>query len=402
LFGLLSNCAPVGEPQSRAEESVIVGTDDRLEPFQVSPDIQTEALSTAALIFANHVRWRDDGDVELAAVTAGVELDLCDDEPFRAQPAAAFCSGVLIDDSLIATAGHCLGADPSSVCSQMFVAFDYAYTTPSGELRLKTENVFACRRVLLSETGDHDYAIIELDRNVGRVPASLGASEPVSGDKLVAISSPMGVPLKCDTGAIVGEAPPSSSFFYATTDTFGGSSGGPLFDADGGLVGIVARGEPDFWMDQVCKRSQKRDASHEQHQRSAEIIQALCATGYPSLRLCGRAGVCGDGICAADEVEQCEVDCKATACGDSVCALDERTACTKDCSAYRDVPASWSLPPSEYATEVPAPRQEPNGCAFGHFPSGKGAGFLFAHFALVATLRRRFRAARAHDLARSC
>jgi hypothetical protein len=120
--------------------AVINGEDDRLQAFEVPIEVREPLLgASGALIFAQHLLEHDDGSVSLRAPTASEALGLCPDEPFVNEPVAAFCSAVLIDDDLVATAAHCFGDDAESAaerCRSARIAFDYAFSASDTPIEL--------------------------------------------------------------------------------------------------------------------------------------------------------------------------------------------------------------------------------------------------------------------------
>src|SRR6266850_2085585 len=100
------------------------------------------ALRSAGLVLAAQlcVSCGGEGSLEhsarqgalLIAPSWGDAKGLCPGERFSVQPAAAFCSGVLVDWDLVLTAGHCARV---YALGDFVVAFDYFYQAP-GELAL--------------------------------------------------------------------------------------------------------------------------------------------------------------------------------------------------------------------------------------------------------------------------
>jgi V8-like Glu-specific endopeptidase len=364
FFVALASCgSPPSQATSAVVASVLVGSDDRLELFQAPKEVRSGVGAAAAFIFGNHLRWRPDGGVTLDAPTLRDNLNVCPDEAFSAEPTAAFCSGVLLDENLVATAGHCLGDDPAATCRQMFVTFGYAYDAPGVAIELSSERVFACRNVVVVDRSDADFAVVELERPARIAPPVRSERPLAAGDALVVASYPSGLPLKVEVGATVLDAPPGI-YFGAATDTFAGSSGGPLFDDAGGLVGIMTRGEIDYWFDQTCERPVRVTTSREQQQRLDPLLFALCASRYGGRPLCRRTYRCGDDVCNVGEPQTCARDCPSARCGDEVCELSERVTCAKDCSRFVDVPGSWTLPPEEYFLDGSTEVLPSGGCAF--------------------------------------
>ena len=329
-------CASPGESPPRARSATLIyGDDDRNEVG--SPAVDDELFATARAVAAVIPRGRVRSDADGAAeITARSLLDteqLCADEPYAAQPSAAACTAVLIDDNLLATASHCFAH--LFDCQSYVFAFDYFYgTATAAPSDFGPLEVHECRRIVMrvqdrdDSSERRDYAIVELDRSVtGRTPLPLrnGPSDP--GEPLIVISSTGGIPLKVDLGAsVLDPRPTEHDFFILDSDTARGSSGAPVLDYDGRLLGLIARGRKDYLFDEAadCHRTVRVaspgvsdggvvELGAGEHATYAEpAIQALCEAGYPSMRLCGIAPACGDGTCSpGEDSAQCESDCAA-------------------------------------------------------------------------------------------
>jgi hypothetical protein len=375
---------------------ILVGSDDRTEPFDAPQQLKDVALaSTVALLDAQRVVVSGAMKATLRARPATEALDLCPDQRFADQPVAARCSGVLIDDDLVATAGHCLGADQAASCAELRLIFGFWYAANGVQIEIANEDVFTCRRVIVRVTGDEDYAIVQLDRRPSgpRHPVTLGVRTH-EGARLAVASHGAGLPLKLEAAAEVLEAPAKGAYFDAATDTFVGSSGGPLFDEAMQLVGLVQGGARDWESEPGCLRAALTEEG-ERHQHALPIKQALCDLGWPSATLCGTSARCGDAYCSADESsESCQTDCPRDVCGDGFCAWNERGACEVDCNRYDTVPIDWPLGLEAYVQSHPTPSYHAGGgCQVfrGHTRHVSG-GIPEVLAALLAYLRRRIRA----------
>jgi S1-C subfamily serine protease len=291
----------------------------------------------------------DEGAVQLSTATLEMAQNLCSGEPFLAEPAAAYCTGALVDDDLLITAAHCMGS--LSECRALRIVFDYVYGA-DGLVEATAAGVYDCRA--FRHPTDADWVAVQLDRPVdgsrARLPLTNDAVAP--GDHLVGASHGQGLPLKIDPDAFVTAATSDVSFEVAT-DAFGGASGSPLLDGDGRLVGILQRGRVDYIEEGDCRVHRNVDAAEgaETATRATALRQELCATGWPSEVLCARAPTCGDGICSASESPGlCSVDCTEPACGDGLCELPERKSCPADCAPPSEpgVPFEWYCDPAWY------------------------------------------------------
>ena len=245
-----------------AESKSIYGRDDRAELFDASPETRRLADSVVSLWKSEDMQYKPAaGTFSFNTKKLADDPTLCLAERFQEQPMGAFCSGSLVGDDLVLTAGHCVR--DQAMCDSARIVFGFAIKTfgasvPEG---IGAKDVYSCKEVLvtLSDTVPPrpdpfaeylgpDYALIRLDRKVaGRKPLEINRSRrPKKGDKLLAIGHPLGLPLKIAAGAAVRD-PSQADYFVTDLDTFGGSSGSPVFSAATGLIeGVLVRGDADF------------------------------------------------------------------------------------------------------------------------------------------------------------
>lgn len=235
---------------------VVYGDDDRLDLYDVTNQIHYNiAGSTAAMLPPHALKKLNDGNYQISAQTLE-DQGICSDARFSDQPTAAYCSGFLVADDLLVTAGHCI--ESQSDCNTYKWVFDYVYTDASHQLTIGDESVYSCSKIVerkLEGRRGADFALIQLDRKVvGRTPLKVRKSGKIAtSHPLVVIGHPTGLPTKVAGGAWVRENA-KSSFFVANLDTFGGNSGSAVFDSNTGVVeGILVRGEQDYTYDRQKK-----------------------------------------------------------------------------------------------------------------------------------------------------
>jgi hypothetical protein len=308
---------------------VIYGNDDRQELYTLSEysALARSAQAVAAVIPRSRLELDAQGARRIVAQTLGKAEELCDGEPHAEQPSAAECTAVLVDDNLLATSGHCFRHLLD--CGNYHFVFGYAYDDAARPQAMGPLEVYECTRARVQENEVSaegrvlDYAIVELTRSVsGRAPVALRTSPLALGESLTIFSTPGGIPLKVDSGArVLDTRVDGGDYFQLDSDTFHGSSGAPVLDAAGALVGLFARGNEDYVWDEErgCHALARRPAAvlgspeidAEQASYAAPAVSALCAKQYPSERLCGIAAQCGDGICFPGETHAtCSADCK--------------------------------------------------------------------------------------------
>jgi len=243
------------------EGKSIYGDDNRLDFFAASQDMKTLSDSVVSFWKAASIETLAPGGVKLKTVNFGDRLNLCPGEKFREQPIGAFCSGSLVGEDLVMTAGHCVKTEAD--CQNTKLVFGYAVKQEGAEAvtAMPASEVYTCakivKRFLGGEPGSAnpagqslgaDYAVIKLDRKVTGhkpLPVNRGASLK-NGDGIFVIGHPVGLPLKVAAGATVRDFS-KVGYFVADLDTFGGNSGSPVFNARTKKIeGILVRGDEDF------------------------------------------------------------------------------------------------------------------------------------------------------------
>lgn len=235
-------------------QEVVYGSDDRREFFELTDPTARATVSGSTVALVSKGALGDTPGTFAAAVRSwGESANLCPGEPFAAQPAAAFCSGVLVDWDLVLTAGHCVRL---FAVEDMAVVFDYFYTAP-GVLATGANDVVDVVEIVseaLAPPGAAprlDYAWLRLGVPAAppRRPAPVH-SDPMTlnlGDPVVSIGAGGGVPIKVDTGGTIRDLrDPWFDYLVVDADTSRGSSGGGAFNSGFALLGIVARGDGDL------------------------------------------------------------------------------------------------------------------------------------------------------------
>lgn len=265
---------------------VIYGSDDRHEYFEeTDAAVRTVADATVALIGDSNLSTQPNGKISIRGPNFGTAYQLCASEPYRDQNSAAFCSGFLVAPDRIATAGHCIGG--SRACAETRFVFGFGLKAPhSTPLSVEASDVYACKSVIHTQAVQNgaDFAVIQLDRAVtGHQPLRLRDSGTVrSGDDVMVIGHPAGLPVKIAGGARVRDAQPNG-YFVANLDTYGGNSGSAVFNrATLEVEGILVRGEQDFiWhQEDSCRVSKVCDSDACRGEDVTKIAEVLPYLGH--------------------------------------------------------------------------------------------------------------------------
>jgi len=311
-------CAPA---EGAASAPLIYEDDDRMELFEHPSRTVRDALSASVVALVRPEVVRMGPTPRITARNAMDAHGICADEPYVDQPAAAFCSGVLVDKDLVLTAGHCVRDQAD--CDDMRFVFDFAYDGPGRLRELDERSVYRCHPdagVVLREKvpgTDHDYAVIALDRLVDEryqaPPRRSWLDEPREGDRVFLAGMGMGVPMKIDqhaqvtdTGALYGVS------FGVRADAFQGNSGSPIFDVDLNLVGILVNGRPDYVARCGCNGVRRAGEVSEAETvvYANYVLERVCLdTRFPAF-ICGEDTSCGDGFCSpTEDSSSCPTDC---------------------------------------------------------------------------------------------
>ena len=111
----------------------------------------------------------------------------------------------------------------------------------SATIQTHDGRVFSVTRTL-EENRINDYIVFQVDveQNIFR-PLRLSKTEPEVGDQCFAIGNPKGLENTLSTG-IVSQIRESGKWLQITAEITNGSSGGPLFNLEGDVIGITSAG----------------------------------------------------------------------------------------------------------------------------------------------------------------
>lgn len=261
----------------------IYGEDNRLDVYDSKNTLlKNISASTAAMIPKEHITFKNKF-IQIKAPLFKNLYNLCSEERFRGQLTAATCSGTLIHDDIILTAGHCF-SNTTLDCTNNFWVFNYFATSQiQSSIHLSIDNLYRCSKILEIKNDflkNIDFALIKLDRKVtGRSPIQMRLSGTISTrDPLALIGHPRGLPTKIADGGYVLKI--EENFFTTNLDAFSTNSGSGVFNSKTGkLEGVLISGASDFETDPkrnctLSKRYQE-DEGEEVVTKVESIIESI-------------------------------------------------------------------------------------------------------------------------------
>lgn len=356
------------------QNKLIYGTDDRRDFYETEPGLLRDLgqNSVAAKIALSRIGGLDgdSGTISITANNLRQTKELCADERFVNQPAVASCSGTLIANDLILTAGHCMTRQ--SDCDDYAWVFKYYLEDEASLASITKEDVFRCEEIIDSSLFfdsdvSIDHAVVRLQRDATpRFSAVDVRTERTAVSKntpIAIIGFGLGIPMKFDYGGTIASVRAETlDFFRSNSDAFSGNSGSGVFTEDGTLIGILVAGRGDFTFDSENKCNRltviPNTNAFEENSYGFRAIDSLCnSTARNEYALC--AGRCGNELCEVGETnETCAEDCtdENDKCGNAACEDDETAwTCPVDCDLV--IPAKWTCADSDYAND--------NGCQCG-------------------------------------
>lgn len=238
-------------------DKVVYGDDNREDVYASSNTLhKTLAQSTAAMISSSQLEFRTEDDSYLVKGSTLQAEGICASERFSQQLTAANCSGFLVGEQYLVTAGHCIQS--MNDCQKYSWAFGYSNETGEQTSHIiPKKDIYKCTAIIsrsLDRATQDDFAFVKLDRVVAdRAPLKFRTSGKIADRAdIVVIGHPTGLPTKIASGAIV-RSNSNKYFFQGNLDTFGGNSGSAVFDSVTGQVeGILVRGESDYVYKNGC------------------------------------------------------------------------------------------------------------------------------------------------------
>ncbi|MFY7993342.1 MAG: trypsin-like serine peptidase [Bacteriovoracaceae bacterium] len=242
---------------AQAGVDVVYGKDTRKDVYQTTNALHVKlAASTAGMFHVSQLSVTANKNVFSIRGAESLQrsMNVCSSEKFATQPAAASCSGFLVGEDTLITAGHCvidIMPTVEQACKSFVWAFDYSIKSAGHDptKAISVTDIYSCKKVVAAKLDAmNDYAVIKLDRKVvGRAPLKFRESGKVANSSdLVVIGHPSGLPSKISSGGkVLHNTHPNQ--FVTSLDTFQGNSGSAVFNSKTGMIeGILVQGKIDY------------------------------------------------------------------------------------------------------------------------------------------------------------
>lgn len=255
-IGSFSTKALINHAKKRAK--LIYGVDDRKDYYELESKQKQECDGVVSLFDRSNIQEDGNGQSTLRTEKFADAYGLCEQETFRKQPVGAFCSGFLVAQDIVATAGHCV--DSTNVTDVCFV-FGYRMDKSNqAQTSISNSEIYRGKEIIgrkLEDSTGSDWCLVRLERPVNNHEVfNLRRSGKIeNGEKVHVIGHPCGLPLKYAGGAWV-RGNEDEAYFVANLDTYGGNSGSCVIgDETGQVEGILVRGDTDFVSADGCNVS---------------------------------------------------------------------------------------------------------------------------------------------------
>lgn len=266
--------------------NAIYGLDDReIITNKTSNDLREIAKSIALIIHQDELSENSfKTSFKIKTQTQSELLNVCSTERFSSLSAIAACTGFLVAEDLMVTAGHCFQSQID--CVDKKIVFDVLQSTQkNGGYKIAAKSIYSCKEIVVTQFGgEKDFAIIRLNKKVlHKNPLKMNFSNKITDNQSVMmIGHPLGQPLTISKRARVIENISSYSF-KANLDSFVGNSGSPVLNSQTLEVeGILVRGEEDLLLDQEnkCYLHKKYDDSSIGNQKGEGVFRMSELASY--------------------------------------------------------------------------------------------------------------------------
>jgi V8-like Glu-specific endopeptidase len=230
------------------QQIAIYGDNTLNDYYKINKSLQQLADSVVAIVKKSALIYDNDSQTykALNLKVIGDERNLGKNADFANQKILSFCSGSLVDEGLVLTAGHCISKTPGDYTyyEDVYVIFGWKQTKENEyNTTFTREQVYNVDRVVVHRLADsskisdnneyQDYSLIKLDRRTDKKPLAIDRTGDflVVGNKVFLAGYPMGMSVKVTDPNDASIQDIGKTIYSTDLDAFGGNSGGPVFDS---------------------------------------------------------------------------------------------------------------------------------------------------------------------------
>ena len=250
--------------------AIIFGQDDRQMLSQAPAKYAVHAQGVGMFFSKITMTEVSPGVFKQEAMTVKESLGVCSNERFAQAPAIPVaCSGFLVGEDLLMTAGHCLLLNGNEVpqqadlfCENFIWAFDVDDLPGHKTLdQIPAENLYECERVIKATNDSQrvdethidfraDWALMKLKRKTKRPYYRVSADNVPVGTPMYNLGHQMGSLTMYTPGRKISD---TALYHRTNIDAFGGASGAPTFTEDGVVRGILVSGYPESFIERLIE-----------------------------------------------------------------------------------------------------------------------------------------------------
>lgn len=229
----------------------IYGVDDReFISNNTVTSIKEMATGISFIVGQDYIYKNTNNVSTILARALSVTANLCSSENRAQDLSITNCTGFLVSEDTVVTAGHCIKDEYDCRDKKFVFGVNRAKTTDEG-FNVDDYNIYSCKSLVQrQENGNMDYAVIKLNRKVkARHIFKLSSEEVVRGSNVFMLGHPVGQALTYSLPAKVNFTS-DAMIFGVPLDSFSGNSGSPVINAATNEVqGILISGNEDFIQD---------------------------------------------------------------------------------------------------------------------------------------------------------
>lgn len=238
------------------EFGVINDDDDRVDYYDISEvkgKILENAMSVVAIVEKSKINLKTSDFKDPKTLNERLKSSprygypLCPKERFGGQISTSVCSGFVVRENQVITAGHCVSGSPTDKFYYKDLVVIRGFKNEKRDQKSYELEIFEVVGFKKSFDQSLDWGILELKDPVPNFqsPEVRSQGRISNNQNIYILGHPTGLPLKLADNAVVKWQ--RNDTFLTDLDAFQGNSGSPVFNSgDHKVEGILVSGKQDF------------------------------------------------------------------------------------------------------------------------------------------------------------